>query len=154
MLLFKPIVPSPFIAYVGLWLVNLSHRVWIDPSQLLFWGIAVVLLMLINFAKPDVKEASLSTSYTGAGAIVGTLLGILVTPDYAGLIIGSAIGTSLGTLAFSMTPKGRLAIKFPSSKFFHYFCVVGLPAVVTSCIATLPLLMSSLISNQLLQHYD
>jgi len=153
-LLFKPVVPAPFVAYMGLWLVNLSHRVWIDPNQLIFWGIAVVLLMLINFAKPDVKEASLPSAYTAVGAIAGALLGVLALPDYAGMIIGSALGATLGTLAFSQTPKGRVAIKFPTSKFFHYLCVVGLPAVVTSCIVTLPVLMSTVFSNQLLQQYD
>lgn len=150
-LLFKPIVPSPFVAYGGLWLLNLSHRVWIDPNQLIFWGIAVVLLMLINFARPDVKHSTTAAAYPSAGAIVGALLGIVAFPDNAGLIIGSALGAILGAFAFSRTPRGRMAVKFPSSKFFAYLCSVGLPAVVTSCIVALPVLMTYLIPEQILQ---
>ena len=75
-LLFRPVVPPPFVAYAGLWLVNLSHKVWIDPNQLIFWGIAVVLLMLINFAKPDRAASATAAAYPSAGAIAGAYWGI------------------------------------------------------------------------------
>ncbi|MBQ4291326.1 MAG: DUF456 domain-containing protein [Muribaculaceae bacterium] len=146
-LLFRPVVPPPFVAYAGLWLVNLSHKVWIDPNQLIFWGIAVVLLMLINFAKPDRAASATAAAYPSAGAIAGALLGIVVSPDNAGLIIGSALGALLGAVAFSRTPRGAAAVKFPTSKFFAYLCAVGLPAVVTACIAALPVLMTSLLNK-------
>lgn len=131
-LMFAPRRESAPVAFAGLLLLQLSGHIVVSTTQLVFWGVAALIVLGLNVLLPaSVAGSSRGVAYMAGGALAGTLVGMLT--GSAGLIIGSVAGALCGAVAYSRTPGGR-DLGFPSQKFFNYAAAKGFPAVITSCI--------------------
>lgn len=131
----RPIIPSVFIAYLSLWMVKWSDIVEVPEVMLIFWGIATLLVLIIEFSRP--QQAIKSTSgaaYILGGTSAGMMVGLI--SSYQLMIIGAVVGALFGAMAYSKTPKGS-AIKKPASRFIQYVGAEGLPIVITICMVGL-----------------
>lgn len=123
---------SAAAAFAGMCLITLGNPGVARPMMLIFWGIAAVLVVAVNYMlPPTVADGRMGIGYIAGGALLGTLVGYLIGPG--AMVLCDVIGVFLGALAFSRTPRGR-HLDFPSSKFIQYLCAKGLPAAVTLAI--------------------
>ncbi len=121
-------------AYLGAVAVVNSGYVSIASSTLLFWAIAVMIILFIGWMRvPWVRVPVICRNYIVGGALVGMVAGL--TLGYAAMIGGSALGTGLGGLAFSRTP----AAAGIRQRMWRVLAEVGLPAVVTMTLVGLAL---------------
>lgn len=126
----KPVIPGVLVSYIGLWMFKWSHFFYIPQSTLTFWGIAILIILGIDFLSQKDKSQSLTGPiYIGIGSLAGMILGMLF--DYSMIIVGAFIGSVLGEFAFSKTPLGK-NLTFPSSVFIHYFCAKGLRIIIAT----------------------
>ena len=135
-LMFVPRVPACIIAYMGLWCARLSEYTPFTDGTMIFWGAAVVIVMVNRYLMPAfVRNSTRGLGYIGGGAIAGMAVGL--TMYRAASVIGGAIvGAFLGAVAYSRTKSGA-TLEFPTSKFFNYLGAKGLPAVLTASMAGL-----------------
>ncbi|MCM1076909.1 MAG: hypothetical protein NC411_06075 [Bacteroides sp.] len=119
-------------AYVGMLGIGLTVAN-VTYTSLIFWGVATVIVLILQFLLPKgISSSRRGVGYIAGAALAGALAGLTVSHGW--MIIGSVIGAALGGVAYSRTPAGKV-MEFPSSKFLNYLCAKGLPAVVTMCIA-------------------
>lgn len=116
-------------AFVALILGKYSGVADIDASSLIFWGVAVLIVLAINYLLPSqIRSSRTGVAFFATGALAGAFLGLLFN-TVAGVICASAVGVIIGAVAFSRLPAGRV-LEFPTNKFFNYLCAKGLPLVV------------------------
>ncbi len=134
-LLFRPFMPSVLAAYAGLWVMNLSGLTHFQSNEIVFWGIATVIVLGIDYlrVRPAVTTGY-QRAYVAGGTLTGMILGLLISPTYGG-VAGSAAGSVLVLVAYRMTPAGRGS----STAVIGSLCSVGLPAIVTCSIVALAL---------------
>lgn len=130
----KSYVPPALLAYIGLVCLKLGNMLYVPKSILIFWGVATVLILMIDFllrqqGKP-VGNVGLSLFMT-LGAIAGMQISLTIGLSYTS--IGAWVGTILGHLAYGRTPNGK-GVLFPASTFISYFCTTGLKIVITTSI--------------------
>ena len=92
-----------------------------------------------------ITSSRLGIGYIAGAALAGTFVGLAMSHEW--MIIGAVAGATLGGIAYSRTPAGRI-MEFPSSKFLNYLCAKGLPAVVTMCMVGTSVLWLAAILNQ------
>lgn len=128
-MVFRPLFPGSLLAYAGLWAFHLSGYFPVTMHELMFWGVATVLVICADRLLPRGNTLSMSgRGYVGVGTMAGMIVGMLMAS--AGIILGAVIGTFLGAMAYSRTPQGR-GLEFPSAIFVRFLCSRGLPAVIT-----------------------
>lgn len=129
---------SALVCFVGFATVYFWGGTELSASQFFFWGAAAVMAWGICYMLPKpVALSRVGVGYIAGATLAGALVGMIVSA--AGLIIGAVVGAFCGALAYSRTPSGAI-LEFPSSKFLHYLCAKGLPAVVDMCIFCLALM--------------
>lgn len=130
-LVFRPLsIPSALVAYIGLWLVHKSNAVPVSGAEMLFWGIATVIVTGINFLSTSetTTVARQQRLYIAGGTLTGMVAGMLLS-RYGGTITGAAVGAILGQTAYSRTPCGR---NNPSGISATAGAII--PAIITFCI--------------------
>jgi uncharacterized protein YqgC (DUF456 family) len=132
----KPLAPNALIGFAGICLLHWSKYINVSTSAFIFWGIASVLVLLVDFLRnDDAASASMTGNiYATVGAVGGMLLGMALGAAF--MVLGVIVGALVGVFAFSKTPNGA-GLKFPTSTFIHYFCAVGFPVIVTVAMAGL-----------------
>jgi uncharacterized protein YqgC (DUF456 family) len=131
--IFVPRSATALIAMVAMLVCNASHAASFETKTFIFWAIAAVIAIAIDFMLPkQVAKSRVGVPFISGGAVVGMTLGMLLN-TMAGIITGAAVGALLGAIAFANTPAGH-PMQFPSSKFFNYFAAKGLHAIVTMSI--------------------
>lgn len=131
-LCFVPKYPAVLFAYVGMLLGHFSGYMPVMWSTLLFWGIATLIVVMLTVMLPrEVVKMRNGLGYISGGSLVGMMLGLLL--GESAMIVGAAVGSFLGCLAYSRTPAGR-GLKFPSNQFTQYMGAKGLPVIITMCI--------------------
>ena len=121
----KPYFPAALAAYAGLWILKASGAIDASASLMTAWGIAVIILLLIDYMQPP--------------AMAGTAVGLNFMSQ-AGIVICVAAGVVFGGLAYSRSVSGR-ALGFPSVRFFQYLCAKGFPIAVTFSIIGVAVLL-------------
>lgn len=135
--------PAVVWAWLGLLAAHFAGAPYISGKVLLFWGIASVIVMMLNFLQPKgLTQLRAGMAYVTTGTIAGTALGYLYAPAVAWIIIGATIGAFLGAVAFMRLPKGP-KVSITSPEFLQYLCAKGLPTVV-SCSQVAIVLASAL----------
>lgn len=123
---------SALVGYAGLLVIYLWGDAGVSSAQAWFWGVAALIAWGICMMLPSmIARSRAGVGYITGAALAGAFVGMLIS--HAGMIVGAVVGAFCGALAYSRTPGGK-AIEFPSSKFLHYLCAKGLPAVVAICI--------------------
>lgn len=139
---FIPRFPAVVPAWIALLLMRLAGKPYATNQTLTFWGIAAVIVIMLAILQPRaLTGARQGHAYVAGATIAGTLLGYLVSPVAATIILGGTVGAFLGTLAYMRTPKGpHFAVA--SSEFMQYLCAKGLPAVVSCAMAAIVVAMA------------
>lgn len=118
------------VAYAALCIAGLIAPSEIQMTPLLFWGVALVIVLVIDMLLPaDIAKSRQGLGYIGGGAIVGMFVGLLLHS----VVLCIVVGALLGTIAYAKTPEGK-PLEFPSSKFLSYLCAKGFPVVIAICI--------------------
>ena len=129
-LLFWPRFSAVLPAYVGMLCLHLSTFIYLRNFALIFWAVATVIVLMIKHlsppGEPDGNKAS--NLYVGLSTVAGAMLGIVINPSL--IVLGAIIGSLIGVMAYSRTPRGKW-INPPSSAFFQDVGTKCLPAVVT-----------------------
>lgn len=133
LLLFKPKFPAAVVGYIGLLSLHASTYIYLTTNALIFWGIATVIVGILHAMLPKGEPANSRASniYIAWAGLAGTVLGLAIHANV--MVIGSIIGTFVGLLAYTRTPKGAW-LKFPTFTFIQYFCAKGLSAIVALAI--------------------
>lgn len=121
-------------AYLGTIALTRSGYVSIPSSTLLFWAIAVLIVLFIGWMRVRmVNVTGVCRNYIVGGSLVGMIAGL--TMGSAAMIAGSAIGAMLGGVAFSRVSASGLH----GARLWRVLAEVGLPAVVTMTLVGLAL---------------
>ncbi len=124
------------VAFLSLCAVGLVPGIHLTPGTYIFWGVAMVIVVALNFILPEaVARSRTGVPYICVGALAGALLGVAASSQTA-IILGSVAGAAVGGIAYGMTPRGKM-LDFPSSRFINYLCAKGFPVVITACICGL-----------------
>ena len=95
---FLPILPGPPVAYLALWLLHFTGYAEFTVTELVVWGLLVVLAQAMDYVTP-----MLGTKYSGGskwgnwGCMIGTIAGLFVLPPW-GVLIGPFAGAVIGEL--------------------------------------------------------
>ena len=95
---FLPVLPGPPLSYLGLWLLHFTDKVPFSVTQLVIWGVLVVVVQLLDYLTPV-----LGTKYGGGskwgnwGCVIGTIAGIFIFPPW-GILFGPFAGAVIGEL--------------------------------------------------------
>lgn len=136
---FVPRFPAFVLAYAALLCDYFAGVPFVTSRLLLFWGLASLLLLGIDFLRPSHTPGRAPHIYIGVGSLLGVMLGIVYTPATAAMIFGGAVGAFLGAFAYNRTPKGpKLAVT--SHIFLQILSAKGLPAVITFTMAAISVL--------------
>lgn len=126
---FFPKMLAVIPAFVGMTVLWLGDCIVLPSSNIIFWGVATVLVVINHFLLPrGLRSSRAGLGYFAGGTLAGLAVGLTVYSK-ASLIGGACLGAFLGALAFSQTAAGR-PMNFPSSKFFNYLGAKGIPLVV------------------------
>lgn len=121
-------------AYAGAWAMRASGYAPIDSTLLLFWAIAVMIVVCIDMTRRSPVGAPRRARYfIVGGAIVGTVTAGL-TFHQAGAIIGAATGAILGAAAYR-----GLSRQADLRRLGRWTVAIGLPAVVTMALVAISL---------------
>ena len=136
---FLPVLPGPPVAYLALWLLHFTGYAEFTVTELVVWGLLVVLAQAMDYVTP-----MLGTKYSGGskwgnwGCITGTLVGLLFLPwgIILGPFLGAVIGELLGNKEFSQALKSGVGsllgfifgtlLKFVVCGYFCYQFIIGL----------------------------
>ena len=135
---FLPVLPGPPVAYLALWLLHFTGYAEFTVTELVVWGLLVVLAQAMDYVTP-----MLGTKYSGGskwgnwGCIIGTLVGLLFLPwgVILGPFLGAVIGELLGNKEFSQALKSGVGsligfilgtlLKFVVCGYFCYQFILG-----------------------------
>lgn len=148
-MMFFPRVESCIIGYIGLWAARLSGYTPFTDGTMIFWGAAVVIVMINRYLLPaHIRTSRRGLGYIAGGALAGMMVGL--TMYRAATVIGGAVtGAVLAAIAYARTSRGAI-LGFPSSKFFNYLGAKGIPAVITASMAGL--VIAGLIARSVLNN--
>ena len=118
------------VAYAVLCIAGLIAPAELSMTPLIFWGVALVAVLVIDMLLPaDIAKSNQGLGYIAGGGAVGMFIGLLIPA----VVLCTATGGILGGIAYAKTPEGK-PLEFPSSKFLSYLCAKGFPAVIAICI--------------------
>lgn len=124
------------LAFLALCTAGLLPGVTLTVSAYLFWGLAMIIVVALNFILPAaVASSRRGLPYIAGASLAGAFIG-LAAGAHGGIVIGAVAGALLGGVAYGRTPDGRI-LQFPSPKFINYLCAKGLPAAIAMSMAGL-----------------
>lgn len=137
-MMFVPRLPACITAYMAMWAGRFSGYAPLSDTTLIFWGIAVAIVIVNRFLLPPfIRNSSRGLGYIATGAIVGMALGL--TLYTAASVIGFTIlGALVAAIAYAKTAQGA-SLEFPTVKFFNYLGAKGIPAVMAASMVGLVL---------------
>lgn len=122
-------------SYLGVSALGHSRYAMFDGNLLLFWAVAVLIVLFLGFAKRGFDNyPKLWKNYIVGGALAGMAVGLLY--GAAGVSIGAIAGAVLGGLALGRVGRGTLSYRH----VWGAVLAVGLPAVVTMTLCGLGVL--------------
>ena len=117
-------------SYMGLTSIYGSKISYINAGLVCFWALAVLIVLFVNiWRQHKLQIPNVGRNFIVGGALVGMVAGLVL--GYAAMVVGSALGVCLGTMAWWRTPSGIAC----QQKFVRVLAEVGLPAVVTMSVA-------------------
>lgn len=119
-------------AYFGAWAMARSGYSPVDSNTLLFWAIAVMIVVGIQMARGHVVTFPLKLRcYVAGGALALAAVGALA--GMAGMIAGSAAGVVLGAIAC----RGANREFSDNARYWASVLALGAPVVVGVCLVAL-----------------
>lgn len=94
---FLPVIPGPPLSYAGLLALQLTSEHPFSLTFLLFWAVAVAVLMVLDNVIPAYGTRKFGGSAYGVwGSVLGAAAGIFFAP--VGLVVGPLLGAFIGEL--------------------------------------------------------
>lgn len=134
---------APAASFAALYLISLAkidHEVVLPVNSVILIGwlaMTLVVMCATMLQAPALQAQTRGTGYITAGAVVGMVVGLLgytvttsVSMMYSIMVLATAVGTFLGFLLFTRTPKGE-DVNLASGRFFKYLLAKGFPAAIT-----------------------
>lgn len=137
---FRPIIPSALLSYAAMWLLDTTNIISISNHNLLFWGIATIIILIINMSQTQ-KIKYNGLFFIVIGTLMGSCIGMVLSPS--AIIIGAALGAIFGLISYYQTPNGRTT-KLSPSIFIMQLASMGLPTIVSMSIIAFILFQVSL----------
>ncbi len=118
-----PALPGPPLGYIGLLLMQFTQAIHFSAWFLMGWGIAVVVVLLIDNFLPMWTTKRFGGSKWGVtGSVIGMIAGLFIPP--VGIILGTLIGAVVGELIYSR--KFHIAIKAGFGAFVGFMLTIGI----------------------------
>ena len=128
---FRNLTASCVCAYAGIWAMRASGHAPVPSGVLMFWAIAVLLVISITMTRGHAPVMPARAGYfIAGGALAGMAAGLMFYQ--AGAIIGAAAGAILGGIAFSGLSRQR-----DFRTVGRWIVSAGLPATVTMSLIAL-----------------
>jgi len=127
-LAYRPTVQAAVPAYAALWLMRQGGLVALSQGAMLYWGIATILVILLDAMQPRMRGDNRGQAYICTGILAGLTLGLL-SGSQAGSIIGACAGAILGAMAYRRTPAGQAI----TGGYIGHCLAKGFPALVALC---------------------
>jgi len=119
-----PVLPGPPVAYLGLWLAQWSSYCDFSTSFLIWTGIAMFIVSVLDNILPAyITQKTGGSKYATIGTIVGMLVGIFLTP--VGMFLGMLLGAFIGELLFAKQDAGT-ALKAAFGAFVGFLLGTGI----------------------------
>lgn len=127
-----PALPGPPLSYVGLILLQMTDKVHFSTSFLVFWGIIVLVVVVLDYYLPIWTTKRIGGSKAGInGSIIGMIVGIIFTP--IGMILGTLLGAIIGEMIGGAS--GEKALKSGLATFVGTMLSIGIKLIV--CVSIL-----------------
>ncbi|MBR5277158.1 MAG: DUF456 domain-containing protein [Bacteroidaceae bacterium] len=118
-----PVIPGPPLSFAGLLLLRLCDNNDIDGTTIIIYGIAAVVITLLDYIAPIwLTKKTGGSKYGTWGAGIGMLVGLFMGPW--GIITGPFLGALAGEL-IAKTPANR-AIRTALMSFAAFMLTTGL----------------------------
>ena len=125
---FLPVLPGPPVAYLALWLLHFTGYAEFTVTELVVWGLLVVLAQAMDYVTP-----MLGTKYSGGskwgnwgcavGTVAGTFVGAFVGELLGGKASGDALKAGFGAFAGFLL---SVVLKVTLCGYFIYSFVRGI----------------------------
>ena len=121
---FLPILPGPPVAYLALWLLHFTGYAEFTVTELVVWGLLVVLAQAMDYVTP-----MLGTKYSGGskwgnwGILLGPFVGAFVGELLGGKASGDALKAGFGAFAGFLL---SVVLKVTLCGYFIYSFVRGI----------------------------
>lgn len=129
-----PGLPGTPFSWVGLLILYIwgsGTNAFGEPMSLtglIIWGIVVVIVSVIDYVVPMyLTKATGGSKYAERGALIGLILGIIMTP--IGMIAGSFLGAFVAELAWAKKDAAS-ALKAAFGSFLGFILGTGLKTIV------------------------
>jgi len=92
-----PMLPGPPLSYLGLITIHFSSKIDFSSKFLIYWGIIVILVSILDYVIPIWGTKYFGGSKYGVwGSMAGLLAGLFIPP--VGIIIGPFLGAVVGEM--------------------------------------------------------
>ena len=131
---FLPVIPGPPISWLGLLVIYIwgtgtnSSGETFSLTGLILWGIAVVVVTVIDYIVPALVTTKMGGSkYAGIGSLCGMIIGMLFSP--IGMVIGAFLGALLAELLVAKK-KFAESLKAAAGSFLGFILGTGIKAIL------------------------
>ena len=98
---FLPVLPGPFMGWIGLLLLHLTNTIPISYPLLIITFLISVIIWILDYIIPSMGTKRFGGSRWGAiGTTIGLIVGILL-PIPLGFLLGSFLGALIGELLYN-----------------------------------------------------
>jgi uncharacterized protein len=124
-----PVLPGPPISFAGMLLLQLTNNPPFTTNQLIFWGVVVAAVTLLDYFIPVWGTKKFGGSKYGTwGSTIGLIFGLFLGP--AGIIAGPFLGALIGELIGGKDSQSALKSAFGSFIGFLAGTVVKLVTTI------------------------
>lgn len=127
-----PVIPGPPLSYLGMWLLLWSGYVNFSITEMVVWGVVVIIVSVIDFLLTPLMTKRFGGSSAGSwGSLVGMIIGFFIPiPFFLGPVVGAFVGALLTEKMISKKDSGT-AIRAAMGSFLAF--IVGTGIKIMAC---------------------
>ncbi|MCF6297273.1 MAG: DUF456 domain-containing protein [Flavobacteriaceae bacterium] len=127
---FLPVLPGPFMGWIGLLLLHLTSVIPISYPFLIITFLIAVVVWMLDYIIPSIGTKRFGGSKWGAiGTTIGLIVG-LIMPIPLGFIIGAFLGAFIGEMFYNSKDIER-AVKAAFGSFLGFLASTSLKLIVS-----------------------
>lgn len=126
---FRPVFCSVLPTYLALLLGHLSGLITLSEKDMIFWGVATVITLIIFYMLPGhISRSRYGQIYLGIGTFAGAMTGATMS-NVSAIIIASILGFLFGCLVYYRS-KSSFDMRTDQRKFWNYLLAKGFPLII------------------------